>query len=182
MVFIYTLELANSKYYVGKTNNPKFRLDAHFNCRGSAWTSMYKPIKLLEFIDGDDYDEDKYTLKYMDNYGMDHVRGGSYSKVTLTKEDKSRIVHQLRTCRNQCYRCGSYSHFVQQCDSSIPQNMCFRCGRAGHLAENCYAKSHVDKKSMNACYRCGRKGHWRITCNETIDIYGRKTKDLCVIM
>ena len=35
MVFIYVLELENKKYYIGKTNNPKFRLDQHFNLNGS---------------------------------------------------------------------------------------------------------------------------------------------------
>ena len=29
--------------------------------------------------DCDKYDEDKYTRKYMDDYGLDNVRGGSFS-------------------------------------------------------------------------------------------------------
>ena len=37
MVFIYTLKLIQGKYYVGKTNNPSFRLDNHFNSNGSAY-------------------------------------------------------------------------------------------------------------------------------------------------
>jgi predicted GIY-YIG superfamily endonuclease len=31
MKFIYILELENNKYYVGKTTNPYFRLEQHFN-------------------------------------------------------------------------------------------------------------------------------------------------------
>ena len=62
MVFIYTLKLIQGKYYVGKTNNPSFRLDNHFNSNGSAWTMKYKPIELLDLIPNcDKYDEDKYT-------------------------------------------------------------------------------------------------------------------------
>ena len=65
MVFIYILELENKKYYVGKTTNPDFRLEQHFNNSGSQWTKKYKPIKILELKSNcDDYDEDKYTKMY----------------------------------------------------------------------------------------------------------------------
>ena len=83
MVYIYVLKLISNKYYVGKTNNPDFRFNNHLNFKGSAWTKLYKPIKLMELIEGDKYDEDKYTMKYMDKYGISNVRGGSYSNIKL---------------------------------------------------------------------------------------------------
>lgn len=33
--------------------------------------------------DCDDYDEDKYTKIYIDKYGIDNVRGGSYVQVNF---------------------------------------------------------------------------------------------------
>ena len=76
MVYIYILKLQENKYYVGKTNNPSFRIENHLNGDGSSWTTIYKPLKLVEMIPNcDDYDEDKYTQKYMDKYGIDNVRG-----------------------------------------------------------------------------------------------------------
>jgi hypothetical protein len=92
MVYIYTLKLKQNKYYVGKTSNPNFRIESHFNSEGSEWTKMYKPEKLLEIIDGDDYDEDKYTKMYMDKYGIDNVRGGSYTSIILDKETKTILL------------------------------------------------------------------------------------------
>ena len=50
MVYVYILKLENGKYYVGKTNNPEYRLNNHFNENGSAWTKKYKPIKILKLI------------------------------------------------------------------------------------------------------------------------------------
>ena len=69
MGFIYVLKLVHGKFYIGKTTNPSFRLDKHFNSCGSAWTKKHKPINIVELIPNcDDYDEDKYTKKYMDKY------------------------------------------------------------------------------------------------------------------
>ncbi len=50
MVFVYVLQLEQGKYYIGKTNNPKFRLNNHFNANGSEWTKLYRPLKVLELI------------------------------------------------------------------------------------------------------------------------------------
>ena len=84
MVYIYILELENNKYYVGKTNNPKFRLEQHFNAEGSAWTKKYHPIRVLKIIkDCDGYDEDKYTKLYIKKYGFNNVRGGTYVQMDL---------------------------------------------------------------------------------------------------
>ena len=52
MVHIYILKLEFDKYYVGKTNNPYFRLNNHFNSFGSIWTKKYKPIKVLKLRKG----------------------------------------------------------------------------------------------------------------------------------
>ena len=62
MVFIYIIQLEQGKYYIGKTNNPQFRLESHFNSNGSEWTKIYKPLKVIEVKPNcDDYDEDKIT-------------------------------------------------------------------------------------------------------------------------
>ena len=45
MVFIYILRLEQGEYYVGKTANPDFRIESHFNSEGSAWTKLYKLTK-----------------------------------------------------------------------------------------------------------------------------------------
>lgn len=63
MVFIYAIQLEKGKYYIGKTNNPQFRLESHFNSNGSEWKKIYKPIRVLELKPNcDDYDEDNYCF------------------------------------------------------------------------------------------------------------------------
>ena len=113
---IYVLKLEENKYYIGKTNNISQRLLCHYQSTGSAWTTKYKPIDLCEKVDTyDDYDEDKYTLKYMKKYGIENVRGGSFSQVELCETQINLIQQMIKGQNNQCYKCGSKDHFVNNC-------------------------------------------------------------------
>ena len=42
---VYTLKLANDKYYVGKSRNIVARMKRHFSGNGSEWTKKHKPIE-----------------------------------------------------------------------------------------------------------------------------------------
>ncbi len=118
MVFIYTLLLENNKYYVGKTNNPDFRLESHFSSNGSVWTKTYKPIKLLELIpDCDNYDEDKYVIKYMEKYGIYNVRGGSFSQLKISDDNVKVLQTMINGSNNKCFICGNGGHFSKDCKS-----------------------------------------------------------------
>ena len=118
MVFIYILNLAQNKFYVGKTDKPKFRLDSHFKNGGCAWTKKYKPIQILGlFPDCDDFDEDKYTLKYMSKYGVDNVRGGSFCQTTLSRENINTIERMISSSNDCCHFCGEKGHFIGRCSN-----------------------------------------------------------------
>ena len=107
MVFIYVLKLEENKFYIGKTNNPSFRLQDHTNGNGSTWTTKYNPIKLMELVPNcDAFDEDKYTLKYMELVGIDNVRGGSFCQINLSDENKSTIQKMLSGTTDKCYNWG----------------------------------------------------------------------------
>ena len=116
MVYIYVLKLQNNKYYVGKTSNPKIRIESHCNMNGSEWTKKYKPIKVLEIIpDCDDYDEDKYTIQYMDKYGINNVRGGSFVKINLEQHELDILGKMTYSANDKCFKCGLFGHFAQDC-------------------------------------------------------------------
>jgi len=152
MVVIYCLALENNKYYIGKTENLNFRLSDHQNGKGSAWTKKYKPVYIVETIENcDHYDEDKYVRIYMDRYGIENVRGGSYSKVVLGKATINNLVKMSLGTNDRCFLCGSHSHFINECPQKVKK----------------VKKTYNKFAARNAtCYKCGRKGHYANRCRK----------------
>lgn len=161
MVYVYALLLEMGKVYVGKTSNPKVRLGTHFATGGSYWTVKYKPVNVLEIVEGDDFDEDKLVLQYMNEYGIDNVRGGSFSQAKLSKDDRNVISKMINGAGNKCYKCGGDGHFGKYCKKKV----------------NSYDTDH-DNPKVYACSYCGKefdtyKGaifHENRYCKEVVEV------------
>jgi predicted GIY-YIG superfamily endonuclease len=181
MLSIYIIQLEDNKYYIGKSTNVDFRLETHFNSHGSAWTTKYKPVKVIEIINNcDDFDEDKYTLKYMAQYGIDNVRGGTFCQIILETENENTIKKMINSATDKCYTCYKQGHFAAQCPQlkkyDIPK-------KSGWFAGKCYKNAKKRKNKLSnlfkkttkkkiICYRCGRETHLVKDCYATTHIKG----------
>jgi hypothetical protein len=86
MLNIYVLKCSDNKYYVGKTTldtNTKFlqHLSSNNTCQ---FTNEYSPLEIIYTLQTiNPLDEDSITKKYMMEFGIENVRGGSYNNLVL---------------------------------------------------------------------------------------------------
>lgn len=86
MSTIYILALENGKYYVGKTDQPENRILSHLNANGSAWTRAYRPVRIYgTYPSSSSHDEDEYTIRMMERFGIRNVRGGMHNRLVMLK-------------------------------------------------------------------------------------------------
>jgi len=123
-MFIYILQLEQGKYYIGKTTQPSFRIENHFQGNGSSWTKKYNPIHVLEMIPNcDSYDEDKHTIRYMEKYGIQNVRGGSFCEIKLSDVNISTLHQMIQGATDKCYICGKCDHFARDCKRTVKEKI-----------------------------------------------------------
>lgn len=176
MVTIYVLHLTQGKYYVGKTTDTDLQLGDYIDYVESTWTKMYKPIAIIALRRNQtDEDLDKHTIKMMTDYGIENVRGGSFSHVELTQEDMNTITKGINSSENRCFFCHNSTHFIRDCPKKQTVMMCHRCEKDGHTSLHCDETTRRDGSiAVDHCYKCGREDHWEINCQETTDKYGNK--------
>ena len=117
---IYVLKIEKGKYYIGKSFNPLKRFNEHLIGKGAQFTKKYQPLQIEKIYENaSNYDEDKYVKKYMNDYGIDNVRGGSYSNEFLTNCERKLISKELKTANDICYTCGNNGHFAKYCFNNI---------------------------------------------------------------
>lgn len=198
-MFIYILKLEHGKYYVGRTNNVKSRIQQHKNQSGSSWTTLHKFKSIVnQFETNDPYDEDKWTKKYMQQYGIDNVRGGSYTTQILDDLTIKFIEREIRGATNCCFTCGG-AHFVTECKSyqtdnqiqpilfkpkfgkvrsnNDPDERKFNCAIYKMVADNIRARHPKTKKVTNIYSpSVKRVTHILSGCNEDQSLTGLRTK------
>ena len=102
---IFLVELEHNKYYVGCGSHPEKSFEEIREGLGPAWTQIHRPIRILQAIEFAPRKElDTYVRKWMLEYGVENVRGGSWEHVRLTDGDRQQLCGEL-TKQRGCIIC-----------------------------------------------------------------------------
>jgi len=182
---IYVLQLQDDCFYIGKTKDLDRRVEEHKRGEGSAWTKLHPVVKLKETFNGDSYSEDRLVKNYMQIYGIDKVRGGSYSQIELSSETITFLIREIRGATDCCFRCGRSNHFIKNCyaKTDVNGNSLLKEDKPKEIQKLSIPEEvkpappnvkPLDPEEPTKCTRCGRIDHWRITCTAMEDIDGKK--------
>lgn len=147
---IYVLECSNNKYYVGKTfRDPIKRLNEHIGGNSCSWTNINKPKKIIDIIKSNsNFTEDNITKQYMIKYGIENVRGGSYSNVYLTTWQKLALQKEFLTLQNKCYKCHKEGHISPKCTHKKRKFFCID-NEDDTVIDNIVVNNNDNKKQKN---------------------------------
>ena len=175
-VYIYVLRLKSPageppRYYVGSAKDYKARVEAHFSGEGAAYSQKYTPVELVSVKIGTRYDEDATARHLMATHGIDYVRGGAYSRLHLTAEEKMTIQHEIWAAEGLCVNCGKGNHFAINCYAPKKETKLIE---ARNVAPNLQKVSQTVAPNLQTvpqpidptvkCLRCGRRGHLTESC------------------
>lgn len=161
MVFIYIQSLEDEKFYIGMirfytsstSSGDDFPIEHSSNCE---WTKMYKPKEIIEsFTDVDVYDHDKITLMCMEKYGIENVRGGSFSNVNLSSSQFEIIQRMIRYAKNYCFTCGRLDHHEKSCHEWKWRQFCNQCFQCYDIPPHSYKtcpRRHSSSTSRDKYY------------------------------
>ena len=97
------------------------RFDEHRagGARGSAWTSLHRPVCLERRLLADHASERDETLAQMRLWGTSRVRGAGWCRPRLGADDLREIRRGWIELFDLCLLCGSPDHLAGRCDSSV---------------------------------------------------------------
>ena len=146
---LYILKLKNGKYYIGTTNKDiSDRVQEHIDGNGSSWTRKHKVLKLDKALpDCDRYDEDKWTKKYMNKYGIENVRGGSYCQLNLDHNSIETLSREISHANNKCLYCNKLGHFISACPSKMNITSKMYSKNLNYLNMSCDYESESESES-----------------------------------
>jgi hypothetical protein len=132
MNYLFILKLECKKYFIGLTTEIQQDIN---KLSSSNWVKKYKPQEMLLFIE-DCNDIDKYVILYMQKYGINNVRGGTYSDILLNSECIEKLK-KIDYSTDKCYICGDNTHNVRECKKDDILCTCFYSYIYIHYSTSC---------------------------------------------
>ena len=97
MSLLFIIKCQQEKYYLGLSNSFVSIFFKHYeNHNNVSWLNIYKPIQIVHIEHFFNLNKlNNCVIYYMFVYGIENVRGGSYSNINLSNEQYVEIHDQI---------------------------------------------------------------------------------------
>jgi len=109
-IFIYVIELEEKNYFIHRANQ-KFSFEVLIECEiYYDFAKIHKPLYIVDtLLEKDSFHVNNLVKQYMKKYGIQCVRGGSYTDITLSPETEAFLtkectLHAYPTTHDASYR------------------------------------------------------------------------------
>jgi predicted GIY-YIG superfamily endonuclease len=178
-LIIYALLLESDKFYIGKTSRVEgvnLRFYEHVTGRGSEWTKKYKPISIIEDYEHNcSLEEDVLTKKYMIKYGIENVRGGSYTKIDLEQWQIMSLEHEFKSVSDKCFKCGKNGHFANQCRKGLYPDYILHFQNEEQLEQEILRLENIRIKVSHDKYKISQFKYIKLNADKS---HGKGSKDV----
>jgi hypothetical protein len=124
----------------------------------------------IEIIEKKIYEIDKHVINFMQYYGIDHVRGGSF-----IDDNINYVIEEYDFCKDCLHGkryCECYRNYDSDSDNE-PEFYCECCHKTEYFSSIEALKKHeieIKKKERimeknSRCDYCGEKGHYKEHCD-----------------
>lgn len=105
-------------------------------------------------------------MKYMDKYGMDNVRGGSFVKVKLDRSTETHLRQMSNGTNNRCFTCGCEGHYAKDCSKYKEYNYGEDSSEYSEASDNYDSSDEYDLQSSDdfeyniekwCCSKCNKE-------------------------
>jgi len=140
MAILYVIKLNQFKYYIGITKNTVQELDNYVNYlrlntsqkTGIDWIDKYRPLHMYDIKQNPkEHDLKRFTIRYMEVYGINHVRGWKYTRINLTIKENMSIMRDIINNTPFCLECKREVNRLYNCEYCMNKKIweCPLCGK-----------------------------------------------------
>jgi len=108
-------------------------------------------------------------------YGIENVRGDSYTKIDLESWQIMSLEHEFKSVSNKCFNCGKSGHFANECGKGLYSDYILKFETGEQLEQEISRLENIRIRVSNDKYKISLFKHIKLNITKSS---GRGSKDV----